>query len=53
MYDLSKHPEAINYYKKALEFDNKLADVHYNLGNALYQTNKVDQAIVHYNKAIS
>ena len=27
--------EAITYYKEAIELDPQLADVHYNLGNAL------------------
>lgn len=36
LYDLEKASEAIEYYQRALEFDDKIADVHYNLGNALY-----------------
>ena len=40
--------EAIEYYKKALELDKNLSDVHYNLGNALYLIEDTNTAIDHY-----
>ena len=44
--------EAIEYYRKALELDKGLSDVHYNLGNALYLIEDTDAAIHHYKIAI-
>lgn len=44
--------ESIKYYKKAIEIDDTLSDVHYNLGNALYLVEKIEDAIVHYQHAI-
>jgi tetratricopeptide (TPR) repeat protein len=44
--------EAIDYYNKALEMDQNLSDVHYNLGNALYLIEETDRAIAHYETAI-
>ncbi len=36
LYDMGQPNEAIIQYEKSLEIDDNLADVHYNLGNALY-----------------
>ena len=44
--------DSIKYYKKAIEIDANLSDVHYNLGNALYLVEKIDDAIHHYQRAI-
>ena len=40
------------YYKMALEIDEHLHDVHYNLGNAFYLNEMIDEAVSHYNIAI-
>jgi len=42
LYDMGEPKEAIEYYKKALEIDQKLSDVHYNMGNALYLIEETD-----------
>jgi len=47
-YDLSEPKESIKFYKKALELDSSLADVHYNLGNAFYLLEDTENAIKHY-----
>jgi tetratricopeptide (TPR) repeat protein len=36
-----------------LEIDEHLSDVHYNLGNALYLNENIDDAIGHYKSAIA
>lgn len=52
LYDMGEPRQAIEYYNKALEIDQKLADVHYNLGNALYLIEDTEIAIEHYQMAI-
>jgi tetratricopeptide (TPR) repeat protein len=37
----------------ALEIDDLLSDVHYNLGNALYLNENIDEAVTHYKAAIA
>jgi tetratricopeptide (TPR) repeat protein len=37
----------------AIAVDDHQADVHYNLGNSLYLIQDIDDAIVHYNRAIT
>ena len=44
---------AVKFYKKALDIDDHLSDVHYNLGNALYLNEVIEEAIKHYKAAIS
>ena len=48
LYEDQKPKEAIKYYWKALEVDDSLSDVHYNLGNALYLVEDTEGAIKHY-----
>ena len=36
----------------ALEIDDQLSDVHYNLGNAFYLNEMIEPAVKHYNLAI-
>ena len=43
----------MDYYRKALAIDDHLSDVHYNLGNALYLNEVIDEAIKHYKAAIA
>ena len=43
----------MNFYRKALDLDPQLADVHYNLGNALYLIEDIQSAIEHYRSAIA
>ena len=40
------------YYKLALEIDEQLSDVHYNLGNAYYQNEMIEEAVEHYKAGI-
>ena len=51
-YDTGNPNDAVTFYKKALDIDNHLSDVHYNLGNALYLNEVIDEAIKHYKAAI-
>lgn len=44
--------ESIKYYKAAIDIDDGLSDVHYNLGNALYLVENIEDAIKHYQMAI-
>ena len=44
--------EAIKYYKRAIELDEEIADVFYNLANAQYLLKDVDEAIKNYKKAL-
>ena len=52
LYDMGKPEDAVTYYSKALEQDQELSDVHYNLANTLYMLQQTDRAIEHYKKAI-
>jgi len=47
-YDTGAPETAVKYYRLALDQDEQLSDVHYNLGNALYLIESVDEAIDHY-----
>jgi tetratricopeptide (TPR) repeat protein len=48
----SKMKEAIEEYKKALEYDPQDKDIHYNLGYLLAKNNRYKEAIEEYKKAI-
>lgn len=47
-----KTKEAIEEYKKALEYDPEDKDIHYNLGYLLAKSNRYKEAIEEYRKAI-
>lgn len=47
-----KTKEAIEEYKKALEYDPQDRDIHYNLGYLLAKNNRYKEAIEEYRKAI-
>lgn len=40
------------YYEKAIQIDDEIADVFYNLGNAHYLQKNVEDAIKNYKKAL-
>lgn len=42
---------AADHYRRILESGVENAEVHYNLGNALYRLNRIGPAILHYEKA--
>jgi len=50
--DLVRLPEAIVAYRQSLEADPNIAETHYNLGLALYETGSVDAAEHHLRRAI-
>ena len=49
---LGRVQEAIGHFQQVLRIDPDLAEVHYNLGNALAQTGRVSEAIVQYEQAL-
>jgi tetratricopeptide (TPR) repeat protein len=48
LYDMGQPEKAVIQYRKALEQDNDLSDVHYNLANTLYMLQQTEEAITHY-----
>lgn len=50
--DLVRLPEAIATYRQSLDADPDIAETHYNLGLALYETGLVDEAEQHLRRAI-
>jgi tetratricopeptide (TPR) repeat protein len=36
LYDMGEPKEAVKYYKRAIDIDDGISDVYYNLANALY-----------------
>jgi len=47
-----KFPEAIGYYKRALELNPDYAEVHDNMGVVLFRQGEVQKAIEHYEQAL-
>ena len=45
--------EAITYYQSAIKIDKEVSDVYFNLANAYYFLNEIDQAITNYKRAVS
>lgn len=40
------------YYRRAIEIDDDIADVYYNLANALYLLGDIPEAVANYQKAL-
>ncbi len=49
---MGRLPEAIVQYEQALRIKPDIAEVHYNLGNALARVGRVPEAIVQYEQAL-
>ena len=52
LYENGEYKEAEKMYVQLLEKDYISDDLHYNLGNALFKTNQLAKAILHYEKAL-
>ncbi len=52
LYQEEKFQEAIELYNSLLDQDYISDDLHYNLANAYFRTNKIAKAILHYEKAL-
>lgn len=50
-YDQGEYQQAIQLYNQILEQNRESAAVHYNLGNAYFRTDRLGEAILHYEKA--
>jgi tetratricopeptide (TPR) repeat protein len=44
-YEIGEAEDAISFYERALEIDNDIADVYYNLANAQYLLNQIEDAV--------
>lgn len=51
-YQEDQFEEAIQLYKELLDEQYISSDLHYNLGNAYFRTNRLAKAILHYEKAL-